>query len=111
MGEIEYRVLGPVEVLVDGTPVPVCAPRQRAVLAALLLERNHVVSVDRLANQLWADSPPRQARNTIQSLVLRIRRTLAAVNHNPQGEILLTRPPSSSATYRSPAASKRRPSG
>jgi DNA-binding SARP family transcriptional activator len=88
--EIEYRVLGPVEVLLDGRPAPVFAPRQRAVLAALLLERNHVVSVGRLAKQLWGDSPPRQARNTIQSLVLRIRRTLAAAHRNPQGEVLLT---------------------
>ena len=93
MREIEYRILGSVEVLLDGRPAPLLAPRQRAILAALLLERNHVVSVDRLAKQLWGDSPPRRSRNTIQSLVLRIRRTLAAVNRNPQGEVLLTRYP------------------
>jgi DNA-binding SARP family transcriptional activator len=88
--EIEYRILGPVEVLLDGRAVPLLAPRQRAILAALLLERNHVVSVDRLAKQLWGESPPRQARNTIQSLVLRIRHNLAALGHDL---VLLTRYP------------------
>lgn len=93
MTNIEYRLLGTVEVVADGRPLPGLAPRQRALLAALLLERDQIVSVARLTWQLWGDSPPRQARNTIQSLVLRIRRTVGVVNQDPHGEVLLTRHP------------------
>lgn len=87
MAEFQYRVLGPVEVWLDGQPLPIDAPRQRALLAALLLEANRVVSVDLLVDWLWGSSPPAQARNTIQSLVLRLRRILG-----PEGGLLTRRP-------------------
>ena len=89
----EYRILGPVEVVLGGQPVPLAAPRQRALLAALLLEANRVVSVDRLTEQLWGESPPAQARNTIQSLVLRLRRLLTPIRPPGGGEVLVTRQP------------------
>ena len=91
--ETEYRILGPIEVLRSGRPVPLAAPRQRALLAALLLEANRVVSVDRLTELLWGESPPAQARNTIQSLVLRLRRALTATGPTGGGEVLVTRRP------------------
>jgi DNA-binding SARP family transcriptional activator/tetratricopeptide (TPR) repeat protein len=87
MGDLEYRILGPVEVWLDGRKVRIDAPRQRAVLAALLLEANRVVPVDRLIDRIWADAPPARARNTVQSLVLRLRRILGPAAG------LLTRPP------------------
>jgi DNA-binding SARP family transcriptional activator len=40
---IEYRVLGPLEVVVDGAPVELAGQRQRAVLALLLVHANEVV--------------------------------------------------------------------
>ena len=50
---VEYRVLGPLEVLRDGTPVPVPAGRGRVLLATLLLRPNRFVSVDELVDRLW----------------------------------------------------------
>jgi DNA-binding SARP family transcriptional activator len=47
---VEFRVLGPLEVLIDGRPVPLEAANQRLVLAALLASANAVVSVDRLVD-------------------------------------------------------------
>jgi DNA-binding SARP family transcriptional activator len=88
MGDIEYRILGSVEALQDGSPAPIGAPRQRAVLAALLLEANRVVSVGRLVRQLWGSRPPHQARRTVQSLIHRVRKALSA-----HGAALVTRPP------------------
>ena len=57
----EFRVLGPLEVLVDGTPVPLGGPRQRALLALLLAQANEVVPVDRLIDGVWGDDPPETA--------------------------------------------------
>jgi DNA-binding SARP family transcriptional activator len=93
VGNFEYRVLGPVEVRRGGTTVPIDAARQRALLAALLLEPNRVVSVDRLASQIWGDLPPPRARNTVQSLVLRLRRAITPTSTGKNGGVLITRPP------------------
>src|SRR5262245_31973471 len=73
---IEFRVLGPMEVHRDGQPITISAAQQRAVLAALLLQANRVVSVTRLIDDLWGDMPPVTARATLQSLVRRLRRVL-----------------------------------
>lgn len=53
--QIRFCVLGPLRVLRDGAPVPVGGAQQRAVLALLLVERERAVSVDRIADALWAD--------------------------------------------------------
>jgi DNA-binding SARP family transcriptional activator len=62
----EFRLLGPVEAVVDGTPVQLAAAKPRALLALLLLERNHVVSNERLIDELWGDDPPALATKTLQ---------------------------------------------
>ena len=49
----EFGILGPLEVSRAGRAVPLGGPRQRAVLALLLLEANRVVSLDRLAEDIW----------------------------------------------------------
>src|SRR2546430_12460168 len=54
----EFGILGPLEVSRSGRAVPLGGPRQRAVLALLLLEANRVVSLDRLPEGLWAGHPP-----------------------------------------------------
>ena len=56
---VEFGILGPLEVRVAGRAVPLGGPRQRAVLALLLLEANRVVSMDRLAEDLWGGTRPR----------------------------------------------------
>lgn len=88
-GGLRLGVLGPLEVCRDDVPVLIEAPRQQALLIVLLLHANHVVSVDRLIDYLWGDHPPETARNTVQSLVLRLRRSLgAAAGGSP---VLVTR--------------------
>jgi hypothetical protein len=54
----EFGILGPLEVWRCGRAVPLGGPRQRAVLALLLLEANRVVSLDRLAEDVWGGDPP-----------------------------------------------------
>jgi DNA-binding SARP family transcriptional activator len=71
----EYRVLGPVEALVDGRPVRL-APRIRAVLAILLLHSGRVVPTTRLIDALWGDRPPETAANIVQGYVSSLRKAL-----------------------------------
>src|SRR5258708_35428295 len=57
-GPDAFGILGPLEVSRSGRAVPLGGPRQRAVLALLLLEANRVVSMDRLAGDGWGGRPP-----------------------------------------------------
>ncbi|MGI5502924.1 BTAD domain-containing putative transcriptional regulator [Lentzea sp. CA-135723] len=79
---VEYRVLGSLEVLLDGAPVVVPAGRGRVLLATLLLRPNEFVSVDELVDRLWDGSPPDvdRAHKTLQTVVLRLRQSLGAAN-------------------------------
>src|SRR5215218_1510710 len=73
---MEYRILGPLEV-VDGTaPLPLTGGRQRALLALLLIHRNEVVSSERLIDALWGEAPPPSAAKALQNAVLQVRRAL-----------------------------------
>jgi DNA-binding SARP family transcriptional activator/tetratricopeptide (TPR) repeat protein len=74
--EMEFGLLGPLTVRCDGTALVVPRGRQRAVLAALLLRANHVVSVDELAEVLWGSDLPSSARVSVQNYVMRLRSTL-----------------------------------
>jgi YVTN family beta-propeller protein len=69
-------VLGPLEVLRAGRAVPLGGPRQRAVLALLLVEANRFVSMDRLAEDLWGGRPPVGWANTLQTYVFHLRQAL-----------------------------------
>src|SRR5262245_12983913 len=73
---MEFRVLGPLEVLDDGRIVPLGGGRQRALLALLLLHRNEAVAVDRLVDDLWGDHQPETAANVVQVYVSRLRKAL-----------------------------------
>ena len=73
---MEFRVLGPFEVLAEGQPVALGGARQRAVLAILLLHRGEVVSVDRIVDELWGERPPDTATKTVQVYVSRLRKAL-----------------------------------
>ncbi|KAA2262207.1 tetratricopeptide repeat protein [Solihabitans fulvus] len=93
--EVEFRVLGELAVLVGGHPVVVRAGRQRALLAALLLRAGVVVSVDELAERLWGDEPPARTRATLQTYVMRLRRTLGttkAIRTVPDGYVIEVSP-------------------
>ncbi|HEY9456353.1 MAG TPA: winged helix-turn-helix domain-containing protein, partial [Gaiella sp.] len=74
---MEFRLLGPVEVLGDdGVPVAVPGKRPRAVLALLLLHPNQAVSTERLIDAVWGDDPPASARGALQVHVHALRKTL-----------------------------------
>ena len=66
-GHLAFRLLGPLEVTDGGRPVALGGPRQRLVLAHLLLAANRVVTMDELIEKVWDEEPPRAARNTIQT--------------------------------------------
>jgi DNA-binding SARP family transcriptional activator len=87
-----FGVLGPLLMSVDGTPVPSGAPKQRAVLAMFVLNRNHPVAVESLINAVWDQSPVPAARATIQSYVANLRRLLSSVGLDPHG-VLAKAPP------------------
>jgi peptide/nickel transport system substrate-binding protein len=73
---LDLRVLGPVEVVVDGAPLALGARKQRAVLAMLVLEANRPVSADRLVEGLWGESPPASAGKMLQLYISQLRKAL-----------------------------------
>ncbi|WP_285643113.1 BTAD domain-containing putative transcriptional regulator [Lentzea sp. NBRC 102530] len=75
---VDYRVLGPLEVLRDGVPVVVPAGRCRVLLATLLLRANEFVSVGEIVERLWDGAPPQadRAGKTLHMVVTRLRRAL-----------------------------------
>ena len=73
---MEFRVLGPIEIWAAGAALRVGEPRQRLVLAALLVEVGRTVGVSTLVDRVWGESPPAQARRTLHAHLSRIRRVL-----------------------------------
>jgi len=87
-------VLGPVEVRVDGRPVPLGGPKPRALLAVLLLHRNEVVSRDRLIESLWGERPPSSAQASLDTYISRLRSLLGVdrIERRPPGYLLRVEP-------------------
>jgi DNA-binding SARP family transcriptional activator len=77
---IEFRILGPLEVLKEGVLLEVSAPREQALLAMLILEANKVVPISRLIDSMWDGFPPQTARNQVQICVSRLRRGFGSVD-------------------------------
>jgi predicted ATPase/DNA-binding SARP family transcriptional activator len=73
---VEFRLLGPLEVVAEGRDVPLGGPKPRALLAILLLRANEPVSSDVLIDELWAGRPPSSASKVLQTYVARLRRVL-----------------------------------
>src|SRR5215217_6408181 len=76
---LEFRMLGPLDVLDDGRTIGLGGARQRAVLAILLLHRGETVSVDRIVDLMWGERPPatasRPCRSTCRTSAARSSRT------------------------------------
>jgi DNA-binding SARP family transcriptional activator len=87
---MQFRLLGALEAVSGGAVVDLGPPKQRAVLAILLLHVGEIVAVDRLIDLLWGDDPPRTAAHSIQIYVSDLRKSLEAVAGN---RLILTRPP------------------
>ncbi len=75
---VEFALLGPLEVALDGRAVGLGGVKQRALLAMLLLHANEVVLRDRLIDGLWGEDAPAGARRTLDSYVSRLRTALGA---------------------------------
>ncbi len=74
----EFRLLGPVEAVVEGHPVPLAAAKPRALLALFLLNRNRAVPATTLIDELWGDEPPETAAKALQGYVSQLRKSLGA---------------------------------
>ena len=83
----EFRVLGPLEVERDGTTITIAAPKERALLAYLLLNADSAVAVDRIVDALWGSAPPSSAVKLVQLYVSHLRSKLgrAAIETVPSG--------------------------
>lgn len=90
---MEFRILGPLEVEVDGRPLPLGGSKQRALLALLLLHANEVVSRDTLIDELWGGSPPDSGRTALQVHVSQLRKLLDPDATRGDQELLMTRSP------------------
>lgn len=81
-GDVEFRLLGSFDVVIDGRSVPLGGPKQRALLAILAIHANEVVPADRLIEWLWPGNVPESAVNTLQGYVSRLRKVLDANGSN-----------------------------
>src|SRR3974377_900494 len=84
---MEFRIRGPLEVEDNGRPVALGGPKQRTLLTLLLLTPNRAVSVDRLADAVWAGEPPAAAANALQYHVSQLRKSLG------EGAAIVTQEP------------------
>lgn len=91
-GAVQFNVLGPLELNLRGTKLPLGTPKQRAVLAMLLLSRNQVVAADALVQAIWEKSPPARARRTVHTYICNLRRTLSDAGVDSRN-ILVSEPP------------------
>src|ERR1043165_8485460 len=83
---VEFAILGPLEARADGEPIALGGPKQRALLAALLLDAGRIVSLDRLVEMLWSGDPPATANASLQNFVAQLRKALGP-------DVIETRPP------------------
>jgi DNA-binding SARP family transcriptional activator len=81
-----FRILGPLEVESESGPVALGGQRQRALLAALLLDAGRVVPTEQLVDRLWGEEAPKTVTTSLQNAISRLRRELGE-------ELLETRAP------------------
>jgi DNA-binding SARP family transcriptional activator len=91
---LEFRILGPLEVSDESGPIALGGQRQKALLAALLLESGRVVATDRLVDLLYGDEAPKTATTSLQNSISRLRRVLGAdvLETQPPGYVLRVEP-------------------
>jgi DNA-binding SARP family transcriptional activator/DNA-binding beta-propeller fold protein YncE len=82
---VEFLILGPLQVLDGDTEVQLGSPKERALLAVLLLHAGAVVSRERLIDELWGESPPTTAAKALNVHVSQLRKSLGRNGHDPIG--------------------------
>jgi DNA-binding SARP family transcriptional activator/ABC-type glycerol-3-phosphate transport system substrate-binding protein len=87
---MRFKVLGPLHVTGPEGPIPLGGPKQRAVLAYLLVRANELVPAESLIDQVWSGEPPEAARGTIHSYISHLRKALGAdrIEGRPPGYVL-----------------------
>jgi DNA-binding NarL/FixJ family response regulator/DNA-binding SARP family transcriptional activator len=80
---VQFRILGPLEVVEDGNPVALGTLKERVVLGVLLLHANEVVSRERLIDDVWGETPPPTARKAVNVYVSKLRKTLVRNGNDP----------------------------
>jgi DNA-binding SARP family transcriptional activator/tetratricopeptide (TPR) repeat protein len=97
--QVEFRLLGNIEVRAAGLRVDVGHARQRSVLAVLLLDVGRMVSAEQLIDRVWGEDPPASVRNVLYGYVARLRAALAragdpevALVRRPGGYLLQAEP-------------------
>jgi SARP family transcriptional regulator, regulator of embCAB operon len=90
--KIGFGVLGPLQMTVDGAPVSLGTPKQRAVLAMLVMNRNRPVSTDSLTTAAWEQWPPAEARASLHSYISNLRKLVSGAGADPKS-VLVNAPP------------------
>jgi DNA-binding SARP family transcriptional activator len=85
---MDFRILGPLQVLDEGRAVPLSGSKQRALLALFLVHANERLATDRLIDELWGERSPQAAAKTVQMQISRLRKVLAAAGG---GDVVATR--------------------
>jgi len=75
-GKMQFRVLGQLEADAGSGPIGLGGPKQRAVLAHLVIRANELVPAETLVDEIWGEEPPQKARNIIQNYVSHLRKAL-----------------------------------
>jgi class 3 adenylate cyclase/DNA-binding winged helix-turn-helix (wHTH) protein len=88
---MDFRILGPLEVLDEGRRVALGGDKQRALLGLLLVNAGETLSTDRLIDELWGERPPATAAKTVQVHISRLRKALAAGAGNGSEALVVTR--------------------
>jgi SARP family transcriptional regulator, regulator of embCAB operon len=89
---LEFGVLGPLQCSVGGAPMPLGTPKQRAVLAVLVMNRNRPVSSDSLVHAAWEQHPPPEPKASLHSYVSNLRKLVAVAELDPK-LVLASAPP------------------
>lgn len=77
MSGVDFGVLGALQLCIDGTPVPLGTPKQRAVLAMLVMSRNRPVSSDALVGAAWEQFPPPEPKASLHSYISNLRKLIS----------------------------------
>ncbi|HET8821709.1 MAG TPA: BTAD domain-containing putative transcriptional regulator [Thermoleophilaceae bacterium] len=88
---MDFRILGPLEVLDEGRPITLGGSKQRALLTLLLLHPNETLATDRLIDELWGERPPARAAKTVQMQISRLRKALTGETGPRSAGVVVTR--------------------
>lgn len=90
-GGVDFGVLGPLQLTVNGTPVALGTPKQRAVLAMLVMSRNRPISSDALVGAAWEQFPPPEPKASLHSYISNLRKLISGSGSD--GRLILASAP------------------